>query len=155
MSGHFQGMAASTRAPQWVPVWLNGESHTKRRCHRALGEGGAAVGCQGIMHKPCGWHNVAFISLTMQRGDRRNNPDSVTKVLRRVQASLMKMNWRGESALHGCRLCHIHIHGLEGQLLGTTHPTQRWQRYGSANPHLGWGVLNVWNFQGEMYSFAC
>lgn len=66
MSGHVQGMAASTQAPQWVPVWLDGESHTKRRCHRALGEGGAAVGCQGIMHKPCGWHNVVFISLTVQ-----------------------------------------------------------------------------------------
>lgn len=94
-SGHFQGKAASAGVPQWGPVWPNGAPHTRRRCHRALGEGGAAVGRWGIMHKPCGWHNVAFISLPMQRGDRRNNPDSVTRVLWGVQASRMKMNWRG------------------------------------------------------------
>ena len=69
-----------------------------RRCHRALGEGGAAVRCQGIMHRPCGRHNVVFISLTLQRGNRQNNPDSVSKVLWGVQASLMKMNKTGESA---------------------------------------------------------
>lgn len=76
------------------PSVADRESHTKRRCHRALGEGGAAVGCQRIMYKPCGWHNVVFISLTLQRGDRQNNPDSVSKVLWGVQASLMKMNKR-------------------------------------------------------------
>lgn len=47
------------------------------------------MGSQGIMHKPCGWHNVVFISPTLQRG---NNLDSVSKVLWGVQASLMKMN---------------------------------------------------------------
>ena len=50
------------------------------------------MGSQGIMHKPCGWHNVVFISPTMQRGD---NPDSIRKVLWGVQASLMKMNKTG------------------------------------------------------------
>lgn len=85
-------MAASVRAPQWVPVWLTGESHTKRRCHQALGEGRVAAGCQSTMHKPCGWHNVVFISFTVQRGDRQNNLDSVGKVLWGVQALLMKMN---------------------------------------------------------------
>lgn len=39
---------------------------------------------------------MAFISLSMQRGDRRNNPDSVSKVLWGVQTSLMKMNKRGD-----------------------------------------------------------
>lgn len=39
---------------------------------------------------------MVFISLSMRRGDRRNNPDSVSKVLWGVKASLMKMNKRGD-----------------------------------------------------------
>lgn len=57
------------------------------------------MGCQRIMHKPWGRHNVVFISFPMQRGDRRNNPDSVGKVLWGVQASLMKMNKRWDLPL--------------------------------------------------------
>lgn len=42
---------------------------------------------------------MAFISFTLQRGDRQNNPDSVSKVLWGVQASLMKMNKRWDVPL--------------------------------------------------------
>lgn len=50
-----------------------------------------------------------------REGDRRNNPDSVSKVLWGVQATLMKMNKTRESAL-AAQSERIHIHGLEGQL---------------------------------------
>lgn len=57
------------------------------------------MGCQSIMHKPCGWHNVEFIISTLQRRDRQNNPDSVIRPLQRVQAIFMKMNKRGICSL--------------------------------------------------------
>lgn len=66
------------------------------------------MGCQRIMHKPCGWHNVVFISFAVWRGDRQNNPDSVGKVLWRVQASLMKMNKRWDLPLMAVALSHTY-----------------------------------------------
>lgn len=62
----------------------------------------------------------------------------------------MKMNGGGGSAFHGRCLCHIHIHGLEGQLLGMTpHRDDRGRRMVVLIHTWGGVCLVGWNTLGS------
>ena len=100
---------------------------------------GGGWSCCGLPRhnaQPCGWHNVVFISPTTQRG---NNPDSVSKVLWGVQASLMKMN-----KMRICLGCSelMYTYSWAGRTAPRmTHPPEGQWRHGSAKPCLGWGFF--------------
>lgn len=75
---------------------VNVESHINRRCHQALGEGGAAVGFQSIMHKPVGGIMWCLSPSLCREGTGGTIQTLSARSSGGVQASLMKMNKRGD-----------------------------------------------------------